>query len=168
MKKDLVPAYENATRGLLRKLDEMNLPQRERLRAKNFTLLFRDSFRLDSVKHATFYSDIGYDYKKFPYDSYGFCRASSFAFVALMKSPDWQLMYIDEIWTYGPHFYIQHVPTKTVFDLTYDQYAYDATQIPYGMGRPVQIDGDGKNVIVRFLHAVGLDFMAAVKNNSKE
>lgn len=168
MKKNNVIAYENATRGLLQKLDGMNLPLRERLRAKNFTLLFRDSFKLESVKHATFYQNVGNAYKDFPYDSYGFCRASSFAFVSLMKSPDWRLMYIDDLWTYGPHFYVQHMPSKTVFDLTFDQYAYDGVQIPYNMGRPAKIDADGKNTIVRFLHAVGLDFTVATNNKSKE
>lgn len=167
MKKNNAIAYEVATRGLLQKLDEMNLPLRERLRAKNFTLLFRDSFKLDTVKHATFYPTSGNDYKLFPYDSFGFCRASSFSFIALMNSPDWQLMYINELWTYGPHFFIQHLPSKTVFDLTFDQYAYDGIQVPYDMGRPVSIDPDGKNVIVRFLHAAGVDFMTAVNNLDK-
>lgn len=164
MNKNNTIAYENATQGLLRKIDEMNLSLKERLRAKNLTLLFRDNFKLESVKHATFYQNCGYDYRSFPYDSFGFCRASSFAFVSLMKSPDWQLMYIDDIWTYGPHFYIQHMPSNTVFDLTFDQYAYDGIPIPYNIGRRSAIDADGKNVIVRFLHAVGLDFMSATND----
>lgn len=163
-------AFENATRGLLKKIDEMNLPRLERLRAKNFTLLFRDSFKLESVKHATFFQDGGNDYQDFPYDSFGFCRASSFSFIALMNSPDWQLMYIDEVWSYGPHFFIQHLPSKTVFDLTFDQYAYNGIPIPYNIGRPASIDADGKSVIVRFLNAVGgADyFMTAVKNIEKD
>ena len=78
MKKNNKLAYENATQGLLKKLDGMRLERTQRLRAKNLTLLFRDSFKSDAVKHATFYTDIGYSYKAFPYDSYGFCRASSF------------------------------------------------------------------------------------------
>lgn len=160
--------YESATRGLLQKPDEIVSDRSQRLRAKNLTLLFRDSFQLDSVKHATFYSDVGYDYKSFPYDSFGFCRASSFSFIALMNNPDWRLMYIDDLWTYGPHFFVMHVPTKTPFDLTFDQYAYNGVEIPYNMGRPAKIDGDGKNVVVRFLHSAGLDFNVAVKNIDRD
>ena len=92
--------YESVTKSLVKQLEDMNLPRDQRLRAKNLTLLFRDSFKLETVKHATFYIDAKYDYKFFPYDSYGFCRASSFSFVALMNNPDWQLMYIDDIWAY--------------------------------------------------------------------
>ncbi len=167
MKKN-IDVYENATRGLLEKIDNMHLDQMQRLRAKNLTLLFRDSFKLDTVKHATFYIDVGYSYKAFPYDSYGFCRASSFSFVALMNNKDWQLMYIDDLWTYGPHFYVMHLPTKTPFDLTFDQYAYDGVPIPYYLGKPATIDDDGKNVIVRFLKSAGLDFTTAVKNIDRD
>lgn len=168
MKKENLVAYENATQGLLRKLDDMNLSLRDRLQAKNLTLLFRDSFKLEHVQHDTFYCEIGDNYKKFPYPSYGFCRASSFSFLAVMNNPDWKLMYIDEIWTYGPHFFIQHAPTKTVFDLTFDQYAYHGLDIPYDLGRPVQMDYDAKNTITRFLHAAGFDFTQAIKNIEKD
>lgn len=168
MKKNNKLVYENATQGLLKKLDGMRLDRTQRLRAKNLTLLFRDSFKSDAVKHATFYTDIGYSYKAFPYDSYGFCRASSFSFVALMNSKDWQLMYIDDLWTYGPHFYVMHLPTKTPFDLTFDQYAYAGVPVPYYLGKPAPIDDDGKNVIVRFLNAAGLDFTTAVKNIDRD
>ncbi len=156
--------YESATRKLLRDLDEM-LPNRiERLRAKNFVLLFRDSFKLDSVKHATFSPIIGNDYKLFPYDSYGFCRAATFSFIALMNSPDWKPMYIDEIWYYGPHYYIMHMPTKRVLDITYDQYTFNRITVPYEMGHKTKIDGEGPRTVTRFLHAAGIDFMDAAKN----
>ncbi|MBD5400645.1 hypothetical protein HDR61_02785 [bacterium] len=168
MKKENLNAYENATQGLLRKLESMNLPLRERLQAKNLTLLFRDSFKLGRVQHDTFYSEIGYNYKKFPYPSYGFCRASSFSFLAIMNNSDWKLMYIDKIWTYGPHFFILHAPSDTIFDLTFDQYAYNGLDIPYDLGRPVQMDYDAKNTITRFLNAAGLDFMQAIKNIEKD
>lgn len=163
MNKNNALTYENATRGLLSKLDNMDLPLRERLRAKNLTLLFRDSFKQERVQHNTFYQDVGYNYRNFPYASYGFCRASSFSFLALMDNPDWQLMYIDTIWTYGPHFFIMHMPSDTVFDLTFDQYAYNGLQIPYELGRPVNMDYDARNVVTRFVHATGLDFTLATK-----
>lgn len=168
MRKNNQEAYENATRGLIQKLDDMNLPREQRLRSKNLTLAFRDAFKQEAVKHATFHADIGYDYRYFPYDSYGFCRASSFSFVALMNSKDWRLMYINEIWAYGPHYFIMHMPTKTPFDLTFDQYVYDGVPVPYELGRPTSIDGDGKNVITRFLHATGLDFSVALKNIDRD
>jgi len=168
MKQNNSIAYENATRGLLKKLENMNLPRDQRLRAKNLTLLFRDGFKEENVKHQTFFQEIGYDYKYFPYDSYGFCRASSFSFISLMNNKDWRLMYINEVWTYGPHYFIMHIPTKTPFDLTFDQYAYDGVTIPYFMGRPAKIDAGGKDVVVRFLNAVGLDFNLATKNLDRD
>ena len=36
--------------------------------------------------------------------------------------------------------------------------------MPYYMGRPVKIDPDGKNVVVRFLNSLGVDFTVAAKN----
>ena len=162
MNKNKNDLYERATNILLRQLDEMNLDQSQRLRAKNFVLLFRDSFKIDAVKRATF---MGVDYKVFPYDSYGFCRASSFSFVALMNNPDWQLMYINDLWTYGPHYFVMHMPTGRVLDLTFDQYVFnDGVIVPYHMGRATRIDADGKNVVTRFLHSAGLDFTVALRN----
>lgn len=168
MRKELATIYENATQGLLKKLDSMNLPCDQRLRAQNLTLLFRDSFKLETVKHAAFYKYIKYDYKNFPYDSYGFCRVSSFAFVTLMNNPDWRLMYINEVWAYGPHYFIMHAPTKTVFDLTFDQYVYDGVDVPYSMGRPTKMDVGGKYDVARFVNATGLDFNLALKNLEKD
>lgn len=165
MKDNKTIFYETATLHLVNGLNNnLKLARSERMQAKNLTLLFRDSFKLERVKHATFYCDIGYDYRLFRYDSSGFCRASSFSFVALMNSPDWRLRYIDEIWSDGPHYFVMHEPTQTVFDLTFDQYLYNGIVIPYDMGRSANIDANGPSVIVRFLNAVGLDFNVAVKN----
>lgn len=161
--------YESATQKLLRDIDAMGLDQLARMRAKNFILLFRDSFKLDSVKSATFMPTIGDMYKLFRYDSDGFCRASSAAFVALMNSPEWQLMYIDEIWTFGPHFYVMHMPSKSVLDLTYDQYTVTGLSIPYELGRRAPIEREEKLSMTRFLNATGLDFTVALNNvSSKE
>lgn len=160
--------FESATQNLLQEINSVGLTQTDRMRAKNFALLFRDSFKQDAVKRATFSQTIGDDYKLFPYDSYGFCKAASCSFVALMPAGQWQVMYIDDLWTYGPHYYVQHIPTKKIIDFTYDQYVYDGVQIPYYMGRPVKIDNEARNTAVRFLHAVGLDFSALIRNNGKE
>ncbi|MBP3397884.1 MAG: hypothetical protein J6K82_03055 [Alphaproteobacteria bacterium] len=170
MDKQKEQLFEGATRKLIRQLDTMNLTQRSRMQAKNFVLLFRDSFKSEDVKKATFSRVIGQDYKLFPYDSYGFCKAASCSFVALMNNPqEWRVMYIDEMWTYGPHYYVQHIKTGQAFDLTYDQYAYDRLSVPYDMGRPVKINREAQDTVVRFLHSVGLDYVNFFKkNNAKE
>jgi len=162
--------FESATKKLIGQLDTMGLDKLSRMQAKNFVLLFRDSFKSDAVKQATFSRTIGDDYKKFPYDAYGFCKAASCAFVGLMNAPkEWQLMYINEIWAYGPHYYVQHIKSGQVFDLTYDQYEYDRFTVPYYMGQPVKINREAQDTVVRFLHSIGMDFMQFVKtNNAKE
>ena len=170
MDKQKEQLFEDATRKLIRQLDTMGLSQRSRMQAKNFVLLFRDSFKSEDVKKATFSRVIGQDYKLFPYDSYGFCKAASCSFVALMNEPqEWRVMYIDEMWTYGPHYYVQHIKTGQAFDLTYDQYTYDRLSVPYDMGRPVKINREAQDTVVRFLHSVGLDYVNFFKkNNAKE
>lgn len=168
MDKQKEQIFENATHNLIRQVETFGLSQRERLQAKNFVLLFRDSFKLDAVKHATFAPEIGNDYKLFPYDSWGFCKASSTAFVSLMNNPkQWRLMYISEIWSYGPHYFIQHIPSGQAFDLTFDQYLTDGIEVPYYMGRAVKISQTSQDTAIRFTHAMGLDFMQIVKNNKK-
>lgn len=159
--------FESATKKLIGQLDTMGLNKLTRMQAKNFVLLFRDSFKLDSVKHATFSRLIGDGYKDFPYDSYGFCKAASCSFVGLMNNPkEWRVMYINEAWAYGPHYFVQHIPSGQAFDLTYDQYEYDMLSVPYCMGRPTNINREAQDTVVRFLHSVGVDFMPFVKNNN--
>ena len=155
--------YEAATQKLLHDLDDMGLDKLSRMRAKNFVLLFRDSFKQDSVKHAAFSTEIGNDYKLFPYDSYGFCRASSLSFMALMPKKQWQLMYINEIWVHGPHFYLRHVDSGKVFDLTFDQYEVEGLTVPYYFGRPTKPDANARHTVARFVNAIGLDFSVALK-----
>lgn len=170
MNKQKEQLFEGATRKLISQLDTMGLEARSRMQAKNFVLLFRDSFKLDSVKNATFSCVIGDDYRSFPYDAYGFCKAASCAFVALMNAPkEWRLMYIGELWAYGPHYYVQHIGSKQIFDLTYDQYVYDGLSVPYEIGRPIKINREAQDTVVRFLHSIGVDYMDFVrKNNAKE
>ena len=170
MDKQKEQLFETATRALISQLDTMNLDSRARMQAKNFVLLFRDSFKLDSVKNATFSCTIGDDYHLFPYDAYGFCKAASCAFVALMDAPkEWRVMYIGDLWSYGPHYYVQHIKSKQVFDLTYDQYVYDGLCVPYEMGQPTKINREAQDTVVRFLHSIGVEYMDFVrKNNAKE
>lgn len=167
MNKSKEQLFEGATKTLVSQLDTMGLDMRSRMQAKNFVLLFRDSFKLDAVKHATFARTIGDSYKLFPYDSYGFCKAASCAFVALMDAPkEWRLMYIDDMWSYGPHYFIQHIKSQQIFDLTYDQYVFDKLRVPYEMGRPIKINREAQDTVVRFLHSIGVDFMSFVRNNN--
>ena len=78
-------------------------------------------------------------------------------------------MYIDEVWTYGPHYFVQHIKSGQAFDLTYDQYVYDRLNVPYYMGRPAKINREAQDTVVRFLHSIGVDYMNFVKqNNAKE
>lgn len=160
MNKNKERDFENATQSLIRQIDSMNLEKTERLQVKNFILLFRDSFKQDSVKHATFAPVLGDGYKQFLCDSCGFCKASSVSFVSFMNKPEhWQLRYIDEKWAYGPHYYILHVPTGRALDLTFDQYRFETADIPYDMGRPALITRDARDAAVRFTHALGMDVM---------
>ncbi len=159
--------FESATKKLIGQLDTMGLDKISRMQAKNFVLLFRDSFKLEKVKYATFSRLIGDGYKDFPYDSYGFCKAASCSFVGLMNNPkEWRVMYINEVWSYGPHYFIQHIPSGQAFDLTYDQYEHDMLTVPYYMGRPTGINREAQDTVVRFLHSIGMDYMAFVKNNN--
>ena len=170
MDMDKEKIYQSATRQLMRQLDEMNMPRDVRLRAKNFALLFRDSFKLDAVKYATFYPYIGDDYKLFRYDSYGFCRAASFSFTALMPRGQWRIMYIDERWAYGPHFFVRHVATGKNLDLTFDQYTSENITVPYHLGVPVEMNADGPRIVSRFLKSAGVDvgdLFKYVKNKDK-
>ncbi len=147
--------FENTTKRLVYQLDNMGLSSMERMRAKNIVLLFRDSFKIASVKKATFASRLADGAESvFTYDADAFCRASSCAFIKQMQSKKWRLMYINELWSYGPHCFVQYVPTKTVFDLTADQYSIHDIMIPYDMGYCIKIDADAERDAEKFLNAV--------------
>lgn len=159
--------FENATKKLIGQLNTMGLDSRTRMQAKNFVLLFRDSFKQESVKRATFAHTIGDDLNLFTYDADGFCKAASCSFIRLMNNPkEWRLMYINEIWSYGPHFFIQHIPSGQAFDLTYDQYEHDGISVPYYIGRPINMNGDAKDTATRFLESIGMNFVPLANNKS--
>jgi uncharacterized protein Usg len=149
--------YSRATSRLMRKLEGMGLSKEELHKAKRFTLLFRNSFKNRDVKLATFAPDLDGDIDVFTYDADGFCKSSSYAFSKLMGDKDWQLMYINEIWTYGPHHYLMHMPTKTVFDLTADQYTHSGIEVAYYLGRPIKLNKHENQSALRFAQALGLD-----------
>lgn len=160
--------YENATRKLLAQIDKMGLDKIPRLQAKNFVLLLRDSFKLPDVRQAVFSNISDLDWKETSYYSLGFCRSSSFTFIAFMASQGWQLMYLPyESWSEGPHYYLKHKKSGLNLDITYDQYSFYNIKIPYDLGRKVKIDGEGKFTIVRFLNAMNMDFLPIINNIEK-
>ena len=136
--------YENATKNLLHKIDSMNLDVKSRLRAKNFVLLFRDSFKIQNIKYKTFYPTLSKsDINDLGYDSTGFCYVSNASFMLLNKDIPFELYFIDERkWFLGPHFFLKEKNTNLVFDLTYDQFTYNGNTIPYNLGMPESIVWD--------------------------
>ena len=157
MTPDKEKIYKNATQKLLTTIDSMKMDKIQRMRAKNLALYFRDSFKLSNVKYDTFWTDLGKDMKNLTYDSDGFCRAASVNFALMMGgAPDWKLMYIDKIWTYGPHHYLLHAPSKTVLDLTYDQYTNVGISVPYSLGKPIKLAFKEEDIALRFAEALQL------------
>ncbi len=130
--------YKNATRKLLKTLDDMKMSDTDRHMAKKLTMLLRNAFKIPAVKRMVFPEN----WNAFTYDSDGFCLTSSYMFAQTMNQnsghKDWQLMYINELWTYGPHHYLKHIPSNTVFDLTYDQYTHYGLAIPYDIGGAIK------------------------------
>jgi len=158
--------YENATRKLLATIDKMGLQQTERLRAKNLVLLFRDSFKLPEIRQKTFqvpneeYVDCS------TYDSDNFCRVASLNFSTMMGgTPNWQVRYIGDLWTYGPHHYLMHVPSRTILDLTYDQYTEHGLEIPYDRGHPIPFDFNKDPQAQNFAAALNL---ASLQTNKQK
>lgn len=160
--------FENATKKLLKTIDTMGLDQKARLRAKGLVLLFRDSFKLPAVKQKTFQRDLGDNISCLKYDSEGFCRVASLNFAYMMKDiKNWQLMYIDEIWTYGPHHYLMHLPSKQILDLTYDQYTNYKLEIPYYIGRKIPCRLANDDNALDFASAVGFDLLTELKKRTE-
>lgn len=153
--------YRIATNKLLRQLDGMKMTPEQRHQAKKLTLLIRNRFKDHDVKMATFGPDLGYDISAFTYDADGFCKASSFTFMTMTNPKNWQLMYINEAWTYGPHHFLMHIPSKQVFDLTADQYTNVGISIPYEMGYSVTLNEQESQSARRFAAAL------AIKNNKQ-
>ena len=152
--------YEKATKKLLATIDKRNMDKLPRVRAKNLVLYFRDSFKLPDIKQQTFKDD----FQCTSYASDGFCRVSSINFALMMGGmPDWQLHYIGDLWTYGPHHYLMHVPSKTILDLTYDQYTNAGLEIPYHLGKATDFDFEKDDDAVRFAEALDLQSLIANK-----
>ena len=155
MRQEKAIFYQNATKKLLCQIDTMKMTEGERNLAKRFMLLFRNSFQSDDVKRAVFGDILGTKLNDITYPSDGFCKASSSAFMAMMRGKKWRLMYIDEIWTYGPHFFLYHIPSKQNFDLTFDQYANIGIDVPYYLGRPETESKEQKIQSQRLIDMIG-------------
>lgn len=158
MTPDKEKIYKNATNKLLATINEMKMDKFQRMRAKNLALYFRDSFKLSNVRYDTFWVDLGEEMKKLTYDSDGFCRAASVNFALMMGgAPDWKLMYIDKFrWDFGPHHYLLHTPSKTILDLTYDQYTNVGISVPYSLGTPIKLEFRDEDIAMRFAKALQL------------
>ncbi len=146
--------YKNATQNLLKKVSQIGLSHNANTRAHNLVLLFRESFKIPTIKYAAFSDNINPDV--FRYDSDGFCRVASTAFAQLMNTTkrDWRVMYINDLWTYGPHHYLIHKPSNIILDLTYDQYTnMGVTEIPYHIGYEIKTKGNDKSV-ARFIDMI--------------
>lgn len=141
MEKNKEEYYEQATKKLLSKIDNMHLDKKNNIRTRAMTLVFRDSFKRPEVRTAVFDANTE---KLFTYYSDGFCCISSINFARLMNNkqsnPIWSVMYIDDLWSYGPHHYLMHLPSQTIFDLTYDQYTNHGIEIAYELGKPLPED----------------------------
>ena len=150
--------YEQATQKLLATIDKMKMDKLRRARARNLVLLFRDNFKLPEIKYAVFKPDLSEEkIAALTYDSDAFCRVASINFALMMGGdPEWKLMYIDDIWTCGPHHYLIHAPSNTIFDLTYDQYAHAGIDIRYDLGRQISYDIDKEEATQRFADKLGL------------
>lgn len=167
MTPDKEKIYKNATNTLIATIEKMGMGKLQRMRAKNLVLFFRDSFKLPEIKHKTFWADLGEGMYRLDYDADGFCRAASVDFAKLMGGKsDWKLMYIDDSWTYGPHHYLFHVPSKTILDLTYDQYTHVGMKVPYYLGKPIELEFKEQDIEGRFAKA--LDLTHLFNNNQKD
>ena len=160
--------YENATKKLLKTIDEMGLDKLKSARARSLVLLFRDSFKLPTVKYKTFKDELGDNIGYLTYDSEGFCRAASISFALMMGDiKEWQLMYVNELWTYGAHHYLMHMPSKTILDLTYDQFTNYGIEIPYDIGSKIPLRVANDDSVIKFASAVGIpDIWAELKKQN--
>ena len=159
--------YANETNKILKTIADMGLDQSQRLRAKNLALLFRDSFKSDDVRRATFPDEepLAPEIAERIWPSNGFCRASSVAFCTLMGGAKngWTLMAIPEIFApYGPHHYILHQPSNTILDLTADQFTHMSglQDIPYKYGKPIFDRVVANDSPANFANALGIDLVA--------
>lgn len=153
--------YKQATKNILAQIDAMNLTPEKHKKAVRFVQLFRSAFTKDEVKKATALANPENKQWDLGYDSAGFCRVSSIAFMVAMDFHDWQLMAVDREkgqWYYSHH-WLKHIPSGKILDLTYDQFL---SPVPYKAGEPAKPGSflnDETNV---FAKSIGLDLKTMI------
>lgn len=151
MLQDKLDFFHNFTKQLLDIVDGLKLKNCDSI--KSLILRTRTAFLSDQVRNQVFGSDMAQKLKHYPAN--GYCGVACFSFLEAIKDKNWQVMYINETWTYGPHFYLLHKPTKTVLDLTADQFISDGIKdIPYWMGQKATVSEYFQNKVKRFALAM--------------
>jgi len=163
--------YENATRKLVAIADKMQFPSRiQNMRLKNLTLLFRDSYKIPEVqayiaKHLT---NTGGGYSELTYAATGFCKTTKCVYILAGGADVWTLMYIPESWQAGPHYFLRKKDSGEIFDITFDQYAYQKIEIPYDKGIPLsEVPFSPDDVALSFSEKLGIDLIAAMKEQKQ-
>ena len=151
MLQDKLNLFHDFTKRLLTIVDGLKLKNKDSV--KNLILKIRTLFLSEQIRSQVFGSDTAQKLKNYPTN--GFCGVACFAFVDAVKDTNWQVMYINETWTYGSHFYLLYKPTKTIIDLTADQFISDGIKdIPYWMGRKATKSEYFQDKIERFALAM--------------
>ena len=151
--------FEESTRDLLKRLDEMQLDKISRIRAKNFTRAIRDAMTKTYVQTQTF--NIFPHQCDLNYPSLGFCRVSSLAFINLMSehnilNDEWDLYAVSNESLY--HHFLKHRPDNIVFDLTFDQFTVDGITVPYDIAHKTDIGLlNDQDPLISFYNASGFD-----------
>ena len=149
-KKDL---FNKSTKELLRIVDETNMPDYSYVH--EIVARIRYGMLSDAARRKVLGTKNAKDLQEYP--SNGYCAVASISFMLANPDKDWKLMYIDDLWTFGPHFYLKYAPSETVLDLTFDQYvAYNIKSIPYELGRISSPTGLVIKMAQKFSRAIGL------------
>lgn len=153
MRPDKEIFFKTATVQLLAKIDDMKIQNAEPI--KDLIIRIRNAFLDDNVRRSVFGTELANDMSV--YATNGFCAAASVLFLNNTDA-DFELMYIDDMWTYGPHHFLRHKPSGIILDLTFDQFIQDGiTAIPYDMGCPIKPTKLSSDMALRFATAVGIN-----------
>ena len=140
MRHDKEIFFKTATLQLMNTIDSMNLA--DVVRVKDLVKRMREAFLNDDIRATVFGKDLADDMSV--YVANGFCAAACISFINAIGNNDWELMYIDEMWTFGPHYFLRHKPSGKVLDLTFD-HQDGILDIPYYLGcktKPTKYSSD--------------------------
>ena len=150
--------FENATKELLNIADKLQFKSRiENMRLKSLILHFRDNYKLTEVqKEIT--KHLEGEFTPLYYPSSGFCKTTKLLYALTGGDKDWNLMYINEGWPFGPHYFLKKKDTGEILDITFDQYSVLDITIPYYLGVSVPLMFDKKNdVALTFAKKLKID-----------